>query len=67
MTKRSGQVAVYLVFVLLAITVLTLMNVGVFLGVSARNKTMNGGDAAALAVAQYQGTLLNRIGSWNIE
>ena len=67
MKMRSGQVAVYLVLVLVAITFLVLMNVGTFLGVSARNTTMNGGDAAALAVARYQGELLNRIGKWNIE
>lgn len=67
MKARAGQVAVYLVLVLVAITVLVLMNVGTFLAVSARNTTMNGGDAAALAVARYQGELLNRIGRWNIE
>lgn len=67
MKARAGQVAVYLVLVLVAITVLVLMNVGTFLAVSARNTTMNGGDAAALAVARYQGELLNRIGNWNRE
>ena len=67
MTARKGQVAVYLVLVLIAITFLVMMNVGAFLGVSARNTTMNAGDAAALAVAHYQGELLNRIGKWNVE
>ena len=67
MKARKGQVAVYLVLVLVALTILTMMNVGAFLGVSARNTTMNAGDAAALAVAHYQGELLNRIGAWNVE
>lgn len=67
MKARSGQAVVYLVLVLVALTILVLMNVSVYLGVSARNTTMNGGDAAALAVARYQGELLNRIGAWNVE
>ena len=65
--KRKGQVALYLVLVITAITFLILMNVGSFIAVSARNTTMNGGDAAALAVARYQGELLNRIGQWNLD
>lgn len=67
MSAKSGQVVLYLVFVLVAITVLALMNVGVYLAVTARNRTMNAGDAAALAVARHQGELLNRIGSLNVE
>jgi len=62
---NRGQVAVYLALVLVAIAVLTLMNVGTFLGVRARNYTMNSGDAAALAVARRQGHLINRIGKLN--
>lgn len=67
MKAHRGQVAVYLAFVLVAIVFLVLMNVDTFLCVSARNKAMNGGDAAALAVARYQGELLNQIGAANIE
>ncbi len=67
MAARRGQVAVYLALVLVAVTFLVMMNVGAFLGVSARNTTMNAGDAAALAVARHQGELLNRIGAWNVE
>lgn len=66
MKCRKGQVAVYLALALLAVVMLTLMNVGVFLAVSAKNKTMNAGDAAALAVAKMQGEILNNIGSDNI-
>ena len=64
---RRGQVALYLVMTLVAITFLVLMNVGAYLGVSAKNRAMNAGDAAALAVAKYQGELLNRIGALNVE
>lgn len=67
MKAHSGQVAVFLALVLVAIVLLVLMNVNVFLSVSARNKTMNGGDAAALAVARHQGELLNQIGAANID
>ena len=67
MKARSGQVAVYLVLVLVAICFLMLMNVGTYLAVSSKNKAMNSGDAAALAVARHQGELLNRIGALNVE
>lgn len=66
MKARNGQVAVYLALVLVAVCVLAVMNVGVFLSVRAKNHAMNAGDAAALAVAQYQGELLNRIGNINL-
>ncbi len=67
MKMRKGQVAVYLALVLVALMILVLMNGGIYLSVSARNKTMHAGDAAALAVARHQGELLNEIGSRNIE
>lgn len=66
MRLRNGQVAIYLVAVVLAITVLAVMNVSVFLSVRSKNHAMNAGDAAALAVAKYQGELLNSIGADNI-
>jgi len=44
-----------------------MMNVGIYLSVSAKNKAMNAGDAAALAAAQHQGSLLNTIGQMNID
>jgi len=65
MKARRGQVALYLVATLVAICILVMMNVGIFLSVSARNKAMNAGDAASLAVAKHQGELLNRIGELN--
>lgn len=66
MKARRGQVAVYLVAIILALTVLVVMNVSVFLSVRSKNRAMNAGDAAALAVARYQGELLNEIGECNI-
>lgn len=67
MRRRSGQVALYLVMTLLAVTFLVLMNVGAYLAVTAKNRAMNAGDAAALAVARHQGELINRIGALNVE
>ena len=66
MKARSGQVALYLVVALVALTVLMLGNVGAFLAVRAKNRAMNAGDAAALAAARRQGELLNEIGRLNI-
>ena len=67
MMARRGQVAVYLIMVLVAVCFLMLMNVGAYLAVSAKNKATNAGDAAALAVAKRQGELLNTIGKLNVE
>jgi len=67
MKARRGQVALYLVAVLVGIACLVLMNVGLYLSVSAKNRTMNAGDAAALAVSRHQGELLNRIGTLNVD
>lgn len=67
MKSRSGQVALYLILSLVAVMVLVVMNVGAYLAVSAKNRVMNAGDAAALAVAKFQGELLNRIGELNVE
>lgn len=66
MKARNGQVALYLALVLVAICFLVMMNVGSYLAVSAKNKTMNAGDAAALAVARWQGELINQIGADNV-
>jgi hypothetical protein len=67
MKGRAGQVALYLVLVLVAITIVAVMNVGVYLSVTAKNRAMNAGDAAALAAAKRQGELLNEIGELNVE
>ena len=67
MKARSGQVALYLAMVLLALAVLTLVNVNAFLAVRSKNRMMNAVDEAAIAVAKYQGELLNEIGRMNVE
>ena len=66
MNGRRGQVALYLVMVLVAIMVLVLTNAGAFLAVRAKNHAMNAGDAAALAAARRQAELLNEIGRLNL-
>ena len=67
MKARNGQVALYLVAVLVAIAVLTFMNVDIFLAIRAKNHATNAGDAAALAAARYQGELLNQVGEDNVD
>ena len=64
---RRGQVALYLVMVLVAICVLVLANVSAYVSVRVKNRAMNAGDAAALAVAKFQGELLNEIGKDNVD
>lgn len=67
MKAKCGQVALYLALVLVAICMLVVMNVSAFLAVRCKNRAMNAGDAAALAVAKHQGELLNFIGNLNID
>ena len=66
MRAARGQVALYLLLALVAITVLVLANVGAFVAVRAKNRAMNAGDAAALAAAHRQAELLNEIGKLNL-
>lgn len=67
MRFKRGQIAVCLVAIVVAITIMVVMNVSIFLSVRAKNHAMHAGDAAAIAVAKYQGELLNRIGDINIQ
>ena len=67
MKARNGQVALYLVMVLLAVAVLMLVNVNAFLAVRSKNRMMNAVDEAAIAAAKHQGFLLNEIGRMNVE
>ena len=46
---RRGQVALYLVMVLVAIAVMMFANVNMFLAVRAKNRMMNAVDEAAIA------------------
>ncbi|MBQ6135754.1 MAG: hypothetical protein IJI73_00100 [Kiritimatiellae bacterium] len=63
---RGGQVAVFLIMTLVVILLLALLNVDTFVAVRAKNRLQNGGDAAAIAAARRQGSLLNEIGRLNI-
>lgn len=67
MTAKRGQVALYLLMVLVALCLLAIMNVDVFVAVRAKNRVQNAGDAATLAAARRQGLLLNEIGRLNID
>lgn len=64
---RRGQVALYLLVVLVALTLLALLNVDVFTAVRGKMRVENAGDAAALAAAHRQAELLNAIGRLNLE
>ena len=67
MKAKSGQVALYLVMVLLALAVLMMVNVNAFLAVRSKNRMMNAVDEAAIAVAKHQGALLNEVGQLNVD
>lgn len=67
MKAHRGQVALYLVMVILALAVLMIVNVNAFLAVRSKNRMMNAVDMATLAVAKYQGSLLNEVGRMNVE
>lgn len=64
---RKGQIAICLVMVLVVICVLALLNVDTFVAVRTKNRVQNGGDAAALAAAHKQGSLINEIGQLNMK
>lgn len=67
MDARRGQIAIVLAFVLAVIVLLVLLNVDTFIAVRTKNHLQNGGDAAAIAAARKQGSLINEIGRLNIE
>ena len=64
---RSGQVALFLVFIVVGIFTLVLLNVDVWSAISGKNRTQNAGDAASLAAARVQGVALNELGRLNLE
>ena len=67
MKAKRGQVAIYLLTALVVLCLITLMNVDVFVAVRGKNHVQNAGDAAAIAAARRQGTLLNEIARLNFE
>ena len=64
---KSGQVALFLVFVVVGIFTLVILNVDVWAAITGKNRTQNAGDAAALAAARVQGIALNELGKLNLE
>ena len=64
--RRSGQIVVALAIMLLALTVLALMNLDTFLALRGKTRAVNAGDAAALAAAHWQGITLNLVGELNL-
>ena len=67
MAVRRGQVALYLLMVIVVLCFLALMNVDIFLSVRSKNRIQNAGDAAALAAARHQALVLNEIARLNLE
>lgn len=66
MVRRTGQIILLLLFVLVVLVTLVLLNVDVFVAVRAKHHIQNAGDAAAIAAAHKQGSLLNEIGHLNV-
>ena len=66
MRAKGGQVAIYLLVVLVALVIMVLVDLNAFFAVRAKNQMMNAVDGAALEAARYQGYLLNRIGEINV-
>lgn len=64
--QKRGQIAIVLVLALAGLLFLVLMNADVFLSVVRKMRAQNGGDAAALAAARWQGSTLNLEGELNI-
>ena len=63
---RRGQVILLVLFAAVALLVAALWLADIHHAVLAKDKTQNAGDAAALAAARKQGSLLNEIGRLNI-
>ena len=67
MKAKHGQIVLFMLMVIAALAILALLNVDTFIAMRARMNVENGGDAAALAAARRQGSLINEIGRLNIE
>ncbi len=63
---RGGQAIVFLVLALTILAFVFLWNVDLHRIVAAKSLSQNGGDAAALAAARWQGDTLNLIGELNV-
>lgn len=65
-TRRSGQVVLVLVFLLVGLVFLFFAEVDIFAAARGKARLQNAGDAAALAAAAWQGTTLNLVGELNL-
>lgn len=64
--NRSGQTLIFMVMVLLILTFIVLFQLDLHQLISNKNRARNGGDAAALQAARWQGITLNLIGELNM-
>ena len=64
--RRRGQVAIFLMMALVALTFLLFWNFDLGVILAGKSKAQNAGDAAALAAARWQGATLNLIGELNL-
>lgn len=65
-TRRSGQMAIFLVLILAGLALLFSLNVDIFTASRSKIRLQNAADASALALARWQGITLNMIGDLNI-
>jgi hypothetical protein len=64
--RRRGQVAIFLLMLLAALAFVLLWNVDIHRIITAKSRSQNAGDAAALAGARWQGIGLNLVGELNL-
>ena len=64
--RKSGQVILVLVFLLVGLVFLFLAEIDIFAAARGKTRLQNAGDAAALAAAAWQGTTLNLVGELNL-
>ena len=63
--SKSGQVALFLVFLLAGLVLLFSLNVELFKSARTKLRLQNIADASAMTVARWQGMTLNMIGDLN--
>jgi hypothetical protein len=64
--RKSGQAIIFLIVTVVILTFMALWNFDLHKLLYVKNVTQNGGDAAALMAARWQGITLNVIGDLNI-
>jgi len=64
--RKQGQTLIFALMVLVIITIVALWNFDLHKILNVKSKARNGGDAAALAGARWQGITLNTVGQINV-